>query len=207
MRPVSRGGAHDKGSWLSNNTGAIFSVFVLFVAALCAGVAFSANMGAEQTENLSSFYNDLRIFLSGKEVDFVSIYYTALSNNVKYLFLMCLLGFVIVGAPLVAMVCSVKAFLVGFALGTLYSIYGSQGITLSLGGVLLQNMITIPLLMIYAVYCMKFSAKLYGSVRRERGYKDEFIKNCASYAAVFAAFVIALAAASFIECFLVTVFS
>lgn len=193
--------------WFSKNTGAIAGLFLLYISALIAGVFCVSKLSIEQTAQLTQFYENVRLTISGTNIDFASVYFTALKINLKYLFLMFVSGFIVVGVPFVATVFALKVFYLGFALGTIYSLCQDGGFWLSFCGVFLQNVFSLPLLMLYAVMCAKFSFGLYKNARGISGVKDDFARTCASYVARFVLFSLLIAAFSLAECFIVMVFS
>ena len=196
----------DINRWFLKNTGTIVGLFLLYIFALLAGVFCVSRLSAEHTAYLTHFYENIRSAISGANISFSSVYFTAVQINLKYLFFMFISGFIIVGVPFVAAIFAAKVFYLGFALGTVYSMCPDGGFWLSFCCVFLQNLFSLPFLMLYAAVCAKFSFGLYKNARGISGIKDSFTRECAAYIAKFALASLLIAFFSLAECFLVMVF-
>ena len=138
--------------------------------------------------------------------DFETFFKTTLGVNLKYMFMVFVSGFLIPGMIFVVLVFALKVFYLGLAFGCIYTVCGGEGFLFSIRTVILQNLFSLPLIIIYAAVCIKFSYEILknvGMLKRE----NDSVKNYMSYTAMFVIFVMLMCACSFVECFAVMISS
>ncbi len=80
-----------------------------------------------------------------------------------------LLGYTAVGTPIIFMMDLAKGYVIGFTFSLIVSMLGSKGVMLVLSGLMLQNLIFIPIIMLISVLAIRHSVtKLKMGVSRDR---------------------------------------
>ena len=144
-------------TYVFGNTGVVVMLIAVYVSVLCAGMFCASEIGYDKIEQLMLFYESTTDAVSGTNVDFEGFFKTALCVNIKYLFLIFVSEFLITGMIFVVCVIAVKAFYLGITLGCIYTVCGGDGFIFSVRTVFFQNLLSMPLMIIYAVVCISFA--------------------------------------------------
>jgi len=172
----------------------VFTVGVVFGAVLVS--ALTLDMNQDIARHLGNFFVNL-----GEEttIDPVRSFWSIFSLNIKWLLLIWLLGMSVVGLPLVLLLDFLKGALVGFTVSFMITEYGWNGVLFSLTGILPQNLVLIPVMLIASAMAMIFTLYL---------VKNRFLKNGGSLSKPFSRYCLVtlllgllVAATSFFEAY------
>lgn len=122
----------------------------------------------------------------------------AFLNQAKTILLIWFLGLTVIGMPLILGICFLKGFSLGFTIGFLVQEKAGAGILISILAILPQNLLYIPLLIIWSVVSIKFSIFITGgrhSNTRSLG------KALAAFTAQMLAFLLVVLAGAVIEAY------
>jgi len=103
----------------------------------------------------------------------------------------------VIGVPLILAVVFLRGYALGFTVGFLVQQKGGAGVIMSILSILPQNLVYIPLLIIWAVIAVNFSSYLIG---RHPG--AALGKTLINYSLLLAVFLVLFTAGAFIEAYL-----
>lgn len=150
--------------------------YVLLTIILIAGIiigSITVNLISEnQMENILSFINGFLANFNNISVDNYSIFYVSLSNNLKTAFAMILLGFTVVGFPLILVLIFFRGFVLGFTVGFLIGQMGTKGMVLSILSILPQNLIILPCIISIGVTSLTFAITVIKNKIRKYNQED-----------------------------------
>lgn len=134
---------------------------VLFAMGVIFGSLIVGSLPPSQNQELLGF---LQYFFSNiKEhggTDTTLHFQQALGYYIRVIAMMWIFGLSIIGVPVILLLLFMKGTVVGFTVGFLVQQFQWDGVTFSLMGVLPQNMLVVPALMIAGVAGVSFSLRL-----------------------------------------------
>lgn len=149
------------------------ALYLFALALLCAGVVLGAmaagSLRPEQVDELAEYTLGFFQSLEGRErpLSGRDIFVNSLGTNIKSLAVIFVLGFTVVGMPVIAAVVMLRGFVIGFTVSFLIYIKGTMGVGLALISVLPQNLFLLTALLFCAVNAVGYS--LHMLVRRSSG--------------------------------------
>ena len=129
----------------------------------------------------------------------ISFWAGAFINQFKTLLIIWFLGLTVIGLPLILGIIFVRGFSLGFTIGFLVQEKAGAGIMITLLSVIPQNLVYIPLLIVWSVVAMNFSIYL---VRGRTAMNLSLGKSLAIYTSLLVIFSALLLAGSLIEAYL-----
>lgn len=145
---------------LQNN----FWFYFVSLFCICTGVIIGIYsvryMGSFEKSDLISYLNNFSSALSSQSIDYRSIFLQTLKNNLPLIFAIWFLGLTMVGLPVILILDMFKGFTLGFSMSFIISQLGAKGIWISIAGILPQNLIYIPAIIISSVIAMEFSTAI-----------------------------------------------
>ena len=102
-------------------------------------------------------------YLRGEQADSLSslnIWAGVFINQIKTLLIIWFLGLTVIGLPLILAIIFVRGFSLGFTIGFLVHEKAGAGILITLLSIVPQNLVYIPLLIVWSVVAMNFSIYL-----------------------------------------------
>ncbi|MDK0672788.1 stage II sporulation protein M [Clostridium perfringens] len=118
---------------------------------------------------ITTYFNNFLEFLGGNSVSYTSILVDSIKSILPMVAIIVLLGYTAVGTPIILMMDLAKGYVIGFTFSLIVSMLGSKGVMLVLSGLMLQNLIFIPIIMLISVLAIRHSVtKLKMGVSRDR---------------------------------------
>ena len=118
---------------------------------------------------ITTYFNNFLEFLGGNSVAYTSILVDSIKSILPMVVIIVLLGYTAVGTPIILMMDLAKGYVIGFTFSLIVSMLGSKGVMLVLSGLMLQNLIFIPIIMLISVLAIRHSVtKLKMGVSRDR---------------------------------------
>ncbi|WP_163194716.1 stage II sporulation protein M [Clostridium thermarum] len=152
----------------------IVSLLCLFTG-IVLGIYTVRYMDDLQRQDLISYFLDFNKNISTMEVKNTAVMIESLKNNLPILFVLWVAGLTIIGIPIILIVDIVKGFFFGFATTFTFYSMGYKGTWFVLLGVLPQNIIYIPCLIIASVLAMRLSfSKLKDRVNKQINYNKNY---------------------------------
>jgi stage II sporulation protein M len=173
-------------------------ISIIFMTGLICGSYRADNLdGSVRSHLLNLVDNYLRGSSQGDLAGSRLLFYAFL-NQAKTIFLVWFLGLTVIGMPLILGICFLKGFSLGFTVGFLVQERAGAGILLSLLAILPQNLLYIPLLIIWSVVAIKFSVSI--TVGRNTT-AISMSRALAAFTVQMMAFLLAVLAGAFIEAY------
>lgn len=122
----------------------------------------------------------------------------AFLNQAKTIILVWFLGLTVIGMPLILGICFLKGFSLGFTIGFLVQERAGEGVLISVLAILPQNLLYIPLLIIWSVIAIKFSIFITGG---RHGNTLSLSKALAAFTAQMMIFLLLALAGALIEAY------
>ena len=108
--------------------------------------------------------NNLDIFFSVYKIQAVSpeeVFKSILKQNMLSFVYLWLSGMFLFLIPVAFLQIFIKGIRLGFSIGYFYTMYSGRGLLFSVMELTFANVILLPLMILYAVYCVRFSKNLY----------------------------------------------
>lgn len=149
-------------------------LFILFIIAIIAGSVFSITLNEVDNDLVTTYLNNYLNLVKEKNIVFKESFLNfILSNSITNL-IIWLLGFSVIGIPIIIFLFFYKCFIIGFAISSIILRYKAKGILLGLLYVFPHHIISILLLMILSIYALSVSVNIIKAIlkRKEISFKE-----------------------------------
>lgn len=144
-------------------------VLLFFLVGIVLGSYTVYYMSDFNRVEITTYFNNFLEFLGGNSVAYTSILVDSIKSILPMVLIIVLLGYTAVGTPIILMMDLAKGYVIGFTFSLIVSMLGSKGVMLVLSGLMLQNLIFIPIIMLISVLAIRHSVtKLKMGVSRDR---------------------------------------
>lgn len=144
-------------------------VLLFFLVGIVLGSYTVYYMSDFNRVEITTYFNNFLEFLDGNSVAYTSILVDSIKSILPMVVIIVLLGYTAVGTPIILMMDLAKGYVIGFTFSLIVSMLGSKGVMLVLSGLMLQNLIFIPIIMLISVLAIRHSVtKLKMGVSRDR---------------------------------------
>lgn len=114
-------------------------------------------MGDFENSNLSNYLSSFTENIGQENFQYRNMFTDILKNNLPYIISIWFLGLTMIGIPIILVIDLIKGFTLGFTISFMIKGFGTKGISVVLLGVLPQNLVYIPCIIISSVIAMEFS--------------------------------------------------
>lgn len=166
----------------------IISLFCIFTG-IVLGIYAVKYMGDFDKNDLISYLNSFTQSISQGNFKYSSVFTDIIKNNVLIIAAIWFLGLTMVGIPIILIIDVIKGFTIGFTISFMIKGLGMKGIGIALLGVLPQNIIYIPCVILCSVFAMEFSLNLLRD-RLNKQWTNSVLVKITSYTLAFAAILI-----------------
>ena len=144
-------------------------VLLFFLVGIVLGSYTVYYMSDFNRVEITTYFNNFLEFLGGNSVSYTSILVDSIKSILPMVAIIVLLGYTAVRTPIILMMDLAKGYVIGFTFSLIVSMLGSKGVMLVLSGLMLQNLIFIPIIMLISVLAIRHSVtKLKMGVSRDR---------------------------------------
>ncbi|MDC4250061.1 stage II sporulation protein M [Clostridium perfringens] len=144
-------------------------VLLFFLVGIVLGSYTVYYMSDFNRVEITTYFNNFLEFLGGNSVSYTSILVDSIKSILPMVAIIVLLGYTAVGTPIILMMDLAKGYVIGFTFSLIVSMLGSKGVMLVLSGLMIQNLIFIPIIMLISVLAIRHSVtKLKMGVSRDR---------------------------------------
>ena len=165
-------------------------VLLFFLVGIVLGSYTVYYMSDFNRVEITNYFNNFLGFLNGNSVAYTSILVDSIKNVLPMVVIIILLGYTAVGIPVILMMDLAKGYVIGFTFSLIVSILGGKGLMLVLSGLMLQNLIFIPIIMLISILAIKHSmTKLKMGASRER-IKLDISKTYLNFQGLLSLFII-----------------
>lgn len=171
---------------------------VLFTMGIIFGAIIVNSLALPQKQELFGFLQYFFTNINQKGITEPNLHFQqAFGHYLKTVGIMWMLGLSIIGLPMILLLLFIKGIVIGFTVGFLVNQLQWQGLTFSLMGVLPQNMLVVPALIIVGVSGISFSIRLIKT--RLINKRDVIFPYFMSYTVLVIAMLVVLTVAAIFE--------
>ena len=183
---------------------AYFFLILIFMIGVVAGAFAVKTLPDEQKAELISY---LRLFFQGlttssDTVRSPDLLQSALYNNAKAIGIIWLLGFTVIGVPIILFIIFTRGFVIGFTVGFLVNEYLMGGLAFALVSILPHNFFAVPSLLLTGVAAISFSIQIIKPNKKQRA----FLPRTIQYSLLCTCTLLVMVAAGVIEVMISPVF-
>ncbi|MGE5701456.1 MAG: stage II sporulation protein M [Clostridia bacterium] len=180
------------------------TLYVFTIVLFAMGVVFGAilvnSLSLTQKQELLRFLEYFFANLNQSGLTDPKLYFLqSFAYYLKTVGIMWILGLSIIGLPMILLLLFLKGIVVGFTVGFLVNQMNGQGIWYSIAGVLPQNMLVVPALIMIGVGGISFSIRLIKT--RLLSKRDLILPHFVSYSVLVVAMFCVLTLAALFETF------
>ncbi|MFA9397725.1 MAG: stage II sporulation protein M [Clostridiaceae bacterium] len=161
-----------------------FWLYIISLLILTTGVVFGIYtvkyMGELDKNNMLKYFECFSFNFKTQEINSYNILNEAIKNNIIFIIIFWVLGLTLVGIPMILFFDFIKGFTLGFSISFIMYGLGFDGIWLSLLGIIPQNVIYIPCIILSSVLSIKFSLE-HIRVKINKGFIDNFWNKFYNY--------------------------
>lgn len=169
---------------IRNNSRVFFILALAFIIGVSAG-AFAVNgLTAMQNEELKNYINGFFKLYQNQNIDSNELFKISLSENIKQVLLLWILGVTIIGIPFIFLMIGIRGFITGFTSGFMIDALGAKGVLFSVLALLPREIIFIPCFIALGVSGVNFSMNIIKSKSAKHLSKDSLKSNFLAYCAV-----------------------
>lgn len=162
----------------------IISLICVFTGIVIGIYAVKYMSGFEKSD-LTSYLKNFTQGMSSGSFSYKYVFIETLKNNIILLLAIWFLGLTMIGLPIIIIIDLIKGFTIGFTICFMINGMGVKGIGVVLLGIVPQNIIYIPCLIISSVLAMEFSLTLLKD-KISRQWITNIWMRIMSYSAAFA---------------------
>lgn len=138
-----------------------FWLYLVSLLFLCTGIVLGIYtvkyMGEMDKADLSNYFLSFMKALDSKPINNSVIFIQTIKNNIPLILAVFALGATMVGVPVILIIDLIKGFSIGFTVAFIVGTMGIKGVGMALIGVMPQNLIYIPCILICSVIAMEVS--------------------------------------------------
>lgn len=182
------------------------SLYVFVMALLCGGVLTGALLvNRLSVEQLQPLLDPFKAFDTAGELSMFSLLNEQVRGyillDMAFIFLIWCTGFTLIGLPVAWLIVFIKGMMFGFTTGLFISQYGWEGVWISFGVVLPQNLLLIPVYVIVCVYAIKITLHLWRRVITRQAFSPTFRTASLHYTFLFAFMLVFVVLGGLVEAF------
>ncbi|MHC6179463.1 stage II sporulation protein M [Clostridium sp. JNZ X4-2] len=178
----------------------VISLLCLFTG-IVLGIYSVRYMGGFEKSDLVNYLKNFTTTIDSGSVNYKSILFQTLKNNIPVILAIWFLGLTMIGIPIILVIDIVKGFTIGFSMSFIISQMGIKGIWISLLGILPQNIIYIPCIILSSVFAMEFSLMIFKD-RSKVQWKSHILVSITSYSIYFLIVAMIMCMGFFMEAYL-----
>lgn len=179
----------------------VVSLICIFTG-MVLGVYTVKYMGDIYRTDLTSYFQGFTEYLSSESLDYKGVFLNTIRSNVPFIIFIWLLGMTMVGIPIILIIGIIKGYTLGFTISFIINSIGLKGIGIAIFGVIVQNVIYIPCMIIASVLAMEFSLNFLKE-RIDRRVKENIWIKMLSYSCSFLAIVAVMFIGFFMEAYII----
>lgn len=140
---------------------------------------------------IGTYFSEFLSFLGTNKISYLQVLFRSIFNIAPIVLMIVLLGFTLIGCPVILFIDLVKGYILGFTFALLASILGGKGIILLALGIVIQQIIFIPCIIILSTVAVKNSIiKIKEGIGKERLKNSRINKNYMKVQSILSAILI-----------------
>lgn len=163
-------------------------VLLFFLIGIVLGSSTVYYMNDFNKVEIGTYFNEFLSFLSGNKVSYLKVLLSSALNILPIILMIVLLGYTLIGSPIILFIDLIKGYILGFTFALLASILGGKGVLLLVLGIMIQEIIFIPCLIIISTVAVKSSIlKIKDGISRNKLRNERIDKNYMRIQGIFSA--------------------
>lgn len=187
---------------IRENLTAYIILFVFFVLGTVLGGYITGTYNKDSVLHLKEFFDESFGVFKGSTPDYNSIFKNTFASGVSELLFVWILGFTVIGLPVIFFISARAGFMLGFVGAFTVSIYSWKGILITLSLIGIKCLIYIPFLFLMSAKGISVSLlltkMLFGKIR----YRSDFKYTFLSYLSFLPVMLLVLILYSLLEAYL-----
>ena len=140
---------------------------------------------------IGTYFSEFLSFLGTNKISYLQVLLRSIFNIAPIVLIIVLLGFTLIGCPVILFIDLVKGYILGFTFALLARILGWKGIILLALGIVIQQIIFIPCIIILSTVAVKNSIiKIKEGIGKERLKNSRINKNYMKVQSILSAILI-----------------
>lgn len=136
----------------------IYVVTLLFMfIGIVLGIYSVKYINSVHSNELLSYFNNFMNYIGNNNIEYKSVFYQILKNNIPTILIIWFLGMTLVGLPGILIMDILKGYTFGFTISFLINSNGIKGLWIVLLTLIPQNIIYISCILVASVLAMDFS--------------------------------------------------
>lgn len=160
---------------IKNNKKGIIFLFILIIIALLSGSLFNIILNDSDKQIVQESINQFITNLTN--LNYIETLKTGIINQSSFLIVIWLLGFSIIGIPIILFSFFCKIFVLGFSIASIISIYGFKGCLIALTYIFPHHILNIINYAFLTIISLKVSFSLLYAILRKRKLDFKPIMN------------------------------
>jgi stage II sporulation protein M len=152
---------------------------LILISGIIAGSITVNFLSDIQSVNLQRYISGFLANVNDVSVDYSSIFFLSMSNNLKTAVLLILLGLSVIGIPFILAVILFRGFILGFTVAFLIEELGAKGLILSILSIFPQNLIILPCMISIGVTGLTFASTVIKN--RTKRYQEDYRQVISGY--------------------------
>lgn len=153
-------------------------ILLFFLIGIVLGAYTVYYMSEFNKTEIGNYFNGFISSINGTSINYTKVLISSIKNTIPMIVIIILLGYTVIGAPLVLVIDTAKGYVIGFTFALLVSILGGKGVMVLILGLMLQNLIFIPCIILISILSVKNSVmKVKEGITKDRGRIDILNKN------------------------------
>ncbi|KMT21362.1 stage II sporulation protein M [Clostridium cylindrosporum] len=186
---------------IKENMGIYFLILLFFSVGLAIGGFAIKSLEAGEKQELLAYMNSFFKIYSGEQVSGFSIFIQSAKNNLFSILIIWALSLTIVGVPVALIVVGFRGFILGFSVGFFIESMGLKGLVFSLVGIIPQNIVYIPCILITSALSLTFSIAVIKR-KRSKGFYNQGGISIVSYSTIIGTIFLITLLGSLVEGFI-----
>lgn len=141
---------------------------ILFIIGIIAGSVFSLTINETDSSLVTNYLKNYLNSISNNEINLLDSCISTILSDVILISAIWLLGFSVIGIPIIFILFFYKSFVFGFTIGSILINYKVKGILLSIIYMIPHHIIKILLLMILVIYAYSISIKILNAILKKK---------------------------------------
>ncbi|KGK89037.1 MULTISPECIES: stage II sporulation protein M [unclassified Clostridium] len=179
----------------------VISLICIFTG-MVLGVYTVKYMGEIYKTDLISYFQGFTEYLNTENLNYKGVFLNTIRSNIPFILFIWLLGMTMVGIPVILIIGIIKGYTLGFTISFIINSVGLKGIGIAIFGVIIQNIIYIPCMIIASVLAMEFSLNFLKE-RIDRRVKENIWIKMLSYSCSFLAIIAVMFVGFFMEAYII----
>lgn len=140
---------------------------------------------------IGTYFSEFLSFLGTNKISYLQVLLRSVFNIAPIALIIILLGLTLIGCPIILFIDLIKGYILGFTFALLASILGGKGIILLGLGIIIQQIIFIPCILIISTVAVKSSIiKIKEGIGKERARGGKIDKNYMKIQSIFSAILV-----------------